>query len=494
MLAVSELLMIVGISVTTGVVALAFLRQPTFQDTLSDAALSDDLSLLFDDGVLHHASTGALKKFALFPGAHVWDDLRDALLPWFPDFPTTAGTGSSGSITMYSPTTEEASRVEVNWRDGMCWVHLSEAEEKQAAVTPFPRYHDALRFSCETSPHPGWQTDDRGAVIWNNPAFAALEATYPDFARSLHSGGDQTEGALRCTAENPDGDREWFNVESHPVKGGHTHHATCITPLVKAEENQRLFVQTLAKTFAHLSIGLAIFDREGRLGIFNPALVDLTGLQAGFLAGQPTMMSFFDALRDNRRMPEPKNYRSWRQDIADVIAAASGGRYRETWTLEDGRTYAVQGRPHPDGATAFLIEDISAEITLTRSYRAEMEQFETLLDSIDDALVVFSSSGVLTFCNAAYRRMWDQNPEAAFADVTLRDAIGHWRGRAKTPDGWKVISDFVTTIGVQQPVSLDITLTVGTNLRCTLYPLAAEATLIRFSRSAAQTPLPVPVG
>ena len=57
-----------------------------------------------------------------------------------------------------------------------------------------------------------------------------------------------------------------------------------------------------------------------------------------------------------------------------MIAAATDGRYQETWSLENGQTYSIRGRPHPDGATAFLIEDITAEVTLTRNFRAELEQ------------------------------------------------------------------------------------------------------------------------
>ncbi|KIN65768.1 PAS/PAC domain protein [Sulfitobacter noctilucae] len=488
MLAISELFMIFGMSVLTAVVAMVLLMQPSFAKESADGSQSNDLSLLFDNGVLHHASTGALKRFSLFPGTHVWDDLRDALLPSFPDFPDTVGTDASGSMTMFAQAADDDSVIEVNWRDGLCWVHLSQTDT-QEDVTPFPQDHSAMRLSCETSPHPAWQSNAAGAVIWHNSAFALLKSRYPDCACTLHLDADEAHEPQRRVLENQNGDRDWFQIESHRTNTGWTYHATCISPLVQAEETQRLFVQTLAKTFAHLSIGLAIFDRDGRLGMFNPALVDLTGLQGAFLASQPTMMSFFDALRESRKMPEPKNYRSWRQDIAEVIAAASGGRYRETWTLEDGCTYAVQGRPHPDGATAFLIEDISAEITQSRCYRAEMEQFETVLDNIDDALVVFSSSGVLTFCNAAYRRMWEQNPEAAFADVTLADAITHWQSKAQTPDGWKTITNFAKTIGATQPTSLDIELQTGVDLRCTLYPLAAEATLVRFSRSAAQARL-----
>lgn len=67
------------------------------------------------------------------------------------------------------------------------------------------------------------------------------------------------------------------------------YHAVDVNAVVKSEIAQRNFVQTLAKTFAQLSIGLAIFDRNGQLALFNPALIDLTELPAEFLSGRPTL-------------------------------------------------------------------------------------------------------------------------------------------------------------------------------------------------------------
>ncbi len=148
----------------------------------------------------------------------------------------------------------------------------------------------------------------------------------------------------------PDGLIRWYDTSQQVIDGLVVAHAVNIDAVIDAEVAQRNFVQTLAKTFAQLSIGLAIFDRKGQLALFNPALIDLTRLPAEFLSARPDMLSFFDRLRESRMMPEPKNYGSWRQEIADLIKAAADGRYLETWTLESGQTYRVSGKPHPDRA------------------------------------------------------------------------------------------------------------------------------------------------
>ena len=42
-----------------------------------------------------------------------------------------------------------------------------------------------------------------------------------------------------------------------------------------AERTLARFVRTMTETFAHLNVGLAIFDRNQTLALFNPALVDM---------------------------------------------------------------------------------------------------------------------------------------------------------------------------------------------------------------------------
>ncbi|MDF3415021.1 PAS domain-containing protein [Sulfitobacter sp. M57] len=493
MLTVFELLLITAVAATTVLITRFFLFAPRAATAPVPSPQAEPLSLLFDNGVLHHASTAALKRFSFVPGRHVWEDLRDALLGQFPDLP---GSDAAGKIKLRSAHAGDPLEIEISWRDGLCWVHLYAPVVADHEVTTTPPQPSPARDCINTMPHPAWTTDAEGRVIWTNDAYVKLARqignhtdTTKDDALFVLDGASDPQ---RCVVVDATGENAWFEVVRHPTPDGHINHATPITGLVHAEEAQRTFVQTLAKTFAHLPVGLAIFDREGQLGIFNPALVDLSGLQASFLATQPTMLGFFDALRENRRMPEPKNYQSWRQDIADVIAAASGGQYHETWSLEDGRTYAVQGRPHPDGSTAFLIEDISADVTLSRSYRAEIEQFEALLDTVDEALVVFSASGILTFCNDAYRVMWGQTPEAAFADVTIHDAVKLWK--SKVEDGTKLsgLIGFSTSIGPRPEQRFELSLSQGDKLRCTLKTLAADATAIRFCRIPTAAPAPVP--
>jgi PAS domain-containing protein len=444
----------------------------------------EPLALLFDDGFLHHATQRALTQLAISPGFHVWSDLRDTLLARFPDMPKNPGSGEFGSMVLTAQDQISPQRLEMNWRGALCWVTLVEDDvERRVQVDHEDTHHmAALRQSAEIDPNPAWHQDTDGKVLWQNAAYRKLRAgVAPEIEPLFEVPADDTS----YRTSFPLGDNEaitHYSVTMTQADGVQICHATCIDDLVAAERAKRHFVQTLSKTFAHLPIGLAIFDRNGQLALFNPALVDLSGLSAPFLSRRPTLLSFFDQMREN--------YKTWRQEITDLIAAANDGLYQETWTLEDGRTYHVQGRPHPDGATAFLIEDISAEITLTLNFRKEVELGQILLDQIDEGLVVFSSSGVLTFCNAYYRKLWRQNPESAFADVTIYDSLGIWRAGCHSLPRRDEIERFVMSYEDQSEWSFPITLEDGRPYLCEMRSIGAGSKLIRFRAAPSMQNIP----
>lgn len=455
-----------------------------------DADEQTPLSLIFQDGILHHATDEACRMFALEPGAHFWDDLRETLLARFPDFPVVPGMGPHGQATVHAMDRNGPEQAEITWRGSLCWVSLTALSKAPAEPLDADLWAELkdLRRMRDSAPDPAWQEDQSGRISWYNKAYETLYdrvhggPVNPD--KSLFSDGDDNN-PNRVSIQSGSNQRlDWYQLATVPTDRVNVFHATCINAVAQAEDAQRNFVQTLAKTFAHLSIGLAIFDRNGQLTIFNPALVDLTGLPAHFLSARPTMLSFFDQLRENRSMPEPKNYHDWREEIAGVIAAATDGRYQETWTLESGQTYNVKGRPHPDGATAFLIEDISAEMTLTRNFRAELEQGQVLLDTVDEAMVVFSPTGVLTFSNAAYRDMWSVDPDASFADVLIRDSVALWEERFGASRVWKSVEEFVSEFGERQSWDIAVGQVDGAHLRCYIVPLASGSTLVQFRQKA----------
>ena len=141
------------------------------------------------------------------------------------------------------------------------------------------------------------------------------------------------------------------------------------------------------------------------------------------------MLEFFDNLRDNHVMPEPKSYSNWRAQIGEMIMSAANGHYSESWSLPGGLTYKLTGRPHPNGAVAFLIEDITDEMTLTRQSRSQLETHQAILDAMQDAIAVIGPDGGLLISNEAFVEIVGFDPDANFTRTTVRDVVAACRRR-----------------------------------------------------------------
>lgn len=471
--------LVLGVSVATAVAALVFPHRRKSAPVLAETAQDEPLALLFDDGFLHHGTKAALAQLSLAPGDHIWADMRDQLVDRFPDLPEEPASDGQGNMTLCARHGSGPQMIDLRWQGPLCWITLSPpdtAPEGQPA-----KNLAALRLNGATSPHPSWQLDKDGRLIWSNDAYRKLATKAAQSDPSCKHVLFTCKPHRQTLRIGPDSQEDHYRVVTTEHDGVTACHATNINALVQAEHARLNFVQTLTKTFAHLPTGLAIFDRNEQLALFNPALVDLSGLSGAFLSGQPTMISFFDQLRENRRMPEPKNYTLWRDEIGNLIRAASDDGYQETWSLEDGRTFNVQGRPHPDGATAFLIDDITAEIMITRNFRKELEIGQSLLDNVEDAFVVFSRAGVLTFCNAVYRDLWGHDPETAFADVTIHDSIRVWQDTVERKTDWTSIEAFVMSFEDPDPVDLDAMEIKGQSYSCQMRTIVPGARMVQFS-------------
>ncbi|WP_135502804.1 PAS-domain containing protein [Roseovarius aestuariivivens] len=250
-----------------------------------------------------------------------------------------------------------------------------------------------------------------------------------------------------------------------------------VSEVAQAEIVRREFVQTLTKTFANLTTGLAVFDRHRQLALFNPALLDLTGLPAAFLSGQPPLTQFFDRLRDNKMLPEPRNYGTWRNQIDDMITSAADGLYHEDWHLVNGLIYRVTGRPHPDGAIAFLFEDISDEVAMARQIRIQLDVRQATLDTLDKSIAVIGADRSILFCNRPCCDLLAIDPDASFANMALMEFLSACEERLPQEDFWGTVEQ---TIAERKTMEADLRTPDGTALRCRVVRMPGKKMKISF--------------
>lgn len=348
-----------------------------------------------------------------------------------------------------------------------------------------------LRANTAAAPFLVWRQRPDGEVVWVNQAYldaanriaGAQPRTWPlpvIFPKLKQVTGLKASESRRLAVNGAkDEPSAWFDCHMSAVGDDTLFTAVPADEVVRAENRRREFTQTLTKTFAELTIGLAIFDRSRRLVLFNPALLDLTNLPTDFLASRPSLVGFLDQLRENRVMPEPRDYHAWRTAIAELEAAAADGTYSDTWSLPDGQTYHVSGRPHPDGAVALLFEDISAEMSLTRHFRNELEQYQAVIDTIDDAVAMFSPSGDIAILNKAYRTLWNLT-DNEFSSDDLINATRRWHEFTTPTPVWGDFRDFAHQGGDREEWTAQVAMRDGRRLSCRFTPRRGGVTMAIF--------------
>jgi PAS domain-containing protein len=368
----------------------------------------------------------------------------------------------------------------------------SAAEQRQgvadsAAVVALQQEVQAQRAVLARAPVLMWREAAGGEVIWANHAYliravellpGGEDLSWP-LPRLFDDVRDATGRSTRIKLQMQGG-AEWFDLIRVPLGDDVLCYALAANTAVQAETALREFMQTLTKTFADLPIGLAIFDRARVLQLFNPALADLTALAPDFLISRPTLSAVLDAMRAKAMIPEPKDYRSWRKQLTRLEEEASMGLFEETWSLPGGQTYRVIGRPHPNGALAFMFEDISHEMTRTRRYRADLELGQSVIDAVDEAVAVFSQGGQLVMSNTTYAQLWNHDPAVLLSDAGIGTLCAWWRDHSAPTLLWDDATDFVTLLGDRTAWEGEVRLLDGRLVSCRFRPLTGGATLITF--------------
>ena len=469
---------------------------PTFLfdgDTLKD--VTPDAQLLIKDSPRHMSDRQAVLHVlgARFPtlGA-VMAELRRG---------ETQTLAATDSTTMSVEVTDVEGLVQLKLY-GTCVqdsLTISEIAAQDALITEL----STLRTLMDKSPHLIWQQDHDGALNWANAAYLNLSDSLSDDREKavnswpsapvfpdLHLDAQaDKETSRRISVDVPDQKGEaWFEITTvrngpHALHFAHSANAT-----VSAEYEKRQKVQTFGKIFAQLSTGLAIFDDKRRLTMFNPALMEMTHLKPEFLSSKPTVQMFLDRLREARLLPEPKDYIKWREQFNASNGDEAAAPYCEQWDIADGQTFKVIGQPSRDGSYAFFFEDISAELSMQRRFRSDIETGLSVIDVLPEAIAVFSANGTLVMSNRAYNRLWNVDHSTSVGTHDLRAEMLMWQSHCAAAPIWRDLREFVSRNDDRTFWTDRAVLDDGRQFTCKAQPIAGGKTMIAFTASSRISP------
>ncbi|MEM7670845.1 MAG: PAS domain-containing sensor histidine kinase, partial [Pseudomonadota bacterium] len=241
------------------------------------------------------------------------------------------------------------------------------------------------------------------------------------------------------------------------------------------------FIQTMTETFAHLTVGLAIFDRSHRLVLFNPTLADMWGIDAVWLARRPDLREILDRLRANRRIPHLADYHAWREQLLALFENPEVVDYEESWDLASGSRIKVMARPHPHGALAFVFDDVTEQLQLETRYRHMDDLLSTALERLDEGLLVLGPDGLLRYVNTAFHRIWDTDDEAVCTGMHAKDVFGLCSRLSIEADLWNRSIPFATGEDRRKVWTDKVTVATGLRLGVRFAPLPGGSTLVVFT-------------
>ncbi|MEO1315083.1 MAG: PAS-domain containing protein [Pseudomonadota bacterium] len=333
-----------------------------------------------------------------------------------------------------------------------------------------------------------WHRGQDGEMIWSSGgvntrdgSVTAQQTVALVSARPGETGADEN-GVVRSRIEIlPAGAIEPLPlqvIEVFAADGSATGIATDATVAAQAERTLSRFVQTMTETFAHLTAGLAIFDRNQKLVLFNPAFAQMLQLDPAWLANRPSLRDAIDALRTKRRIPELMDFHAWRERLLSLFDNPERVDFDEVWHLADGSNIKVIARPHPHGSLAFVFDDISDRVRLEQRYRQSIDLQEATLDRLHEALVVFGTNGRLQIVNDAFHEIFGTDPATVRPGRHAREIVTLCAGLTVEAETWDQVAGFITAADAREPFTAALTLGSNRRLRLRVAPLPGGGTML----------------
>ncbi len=362
------------------------------------------------------------------------------------------GEGFSRTLTTTAGRQVEAEGRAIAGRAVMKLRDVSGIERKlaelKAAHETLKVEADARRALLEALPFPVWVRDAGGAVAFANAAYGRSGQ-----GRSLHV-------IAVPTARGPGG----VGIDTTEVEA-------LRRELARLADAHR-------RTLDQIATGVAAFGADQKLAFHNAAYRTLWDLDANFLDQRPTDSEVLDRLRDDRKLPDQRDFRQWKAQLHEAYGA--GEAQAHVWHLPDGRTLRVVATPHPDGGVTYLFNDVTERLDLERRFDALINVQGETLDNLTEALAVFGSDGRIRLFNPAFTTMWRIDPLDLLEHPHIETVIELARPLHDDDATWRKLRIAVTALDRRDPVAVRIERRDGLVADCSTVPLPDGGTVLAF--------------
>ncbi|HWY63436.1 MAG TPA: PAS-domain containing protein [Rhizomicrobium sp.] len=316
-----------------------------------------------------------------------------------------------------------------------------------------------FREILDALPTPVWVRGSDLSLRWGNRAFlAAVGLNKLQNALASNAALDRSENELAAAALDShscvearkiavvNGQRRALAMSFSPLPGaGVAGMAADISDVTRAEAALQHANEAHSDMMERLPLGVATFDAGQRLAGYNSAYAQLWGFSEAWLDTHPSHTEILNRLRENRKLPEQRDFAAWNQDQLNVFAI-SRQKTEEFWHLPGGKSLRIVTQPHLQGGIFMLFEDISERLHLETSLKLLTQVQKATLDTLDEAIAIFGTDGRLVLHNAHFAKLWHLMDDELSGHPHFTDIAGSCDARIGRDDVWSIVAAGVSSM------------------------------------------------
>ena len=268
--------------------------------------------------------------------------------------------------------------------------------------------------------------EERASAIGNPSTLKALpidknEPPYEQLSTSALATNDKSTVKARIII---DGKRELNEISVLPDQREKlvVHVSENITEQETLRKELTRYVSANTELMEQLSTAICIFGADQKLEFHNPSFTSLWGLEDQWLNNHPSLGDILEKLRDNRRLPEQADFRTYKKSWLDLFTTLLEPDHYMMY-LPDGLAIKCMCAPHPMGGLMMTFEDVTSRLELESSYNTLIAVQKETLDNLAEGVAVYGSDARLKLCNPSYLKLWKINPEDTEGDPHISSIV-----------------------------------------------------------------------
>ncbi len=207
-----------------------------------------------------------------------------------------------------------------------------------------------------------------------------------------------------------------------------------ITTFDEAKRNYRVHLDSHLDILSSLDTAFCIVNTKHNFTFCNAAFLNLWNLPENFLDSAPHYNTFLDTIREAKILPEVPDFKAYKEEENKTFDAITE-QHEDLLYIPDGRTFRRLRAPHPDG-TIIAYEDITDRLAISRKLDDMQSVQKSILENINDAILIFSPTLKLNFHNSAYEKLWSVNEELT-SDLTLKEVLDKQQKNLPEVNDWQ---------------------------------------------------------